>query len=140
MACKAGSLFPALHAMFFLFNGRNGHHQQPVGVTAWVEHLPSDEVPNKVPTAWDFGFHGLGLRVPRLGTSSSTAWDFEFHGLGLRVPQPGTASSTPWEYEFHAVELSCSCLRGRGALLVKVQIQKKLPEIVSGSFLVSYAL
>lgn len=73
-----------------------GHHQQPVGVTAWGERLPSDEVPNKMPTAW--------------------------------------------EYEFHGVELSCSCLRSRGGLLVKVQIQKKLPEIVSGSFLVSYAL
>ena len=103
MACKAGSLFPALRAMFFLFNGRNGYHQQPVGVTAWVEHLPSDEVPNKVPTAWDFGFHGLGLRVPRLGTPSSKAWNSEFQSLGLSVPRRGNVSSTPWEYEFHAV-------------------------------------
>ena len=87
-----------------------GHHQQPVGVTAWVEHLPSDEVPNKIPTAWDSEFHGLGLRVPRLGTSSSTAWDFEFHSLGLRVPRRGNMSSTPWNCHALALGVAVACL------------------------------
>ena len=48
-------------------------------------------------TAWDYEFHGMGLRVPRHGTASSKAWDYEFQSLGLRVPKPGTASSTVWE-------------------------------------------
>lgn len=37
----------------------------------------------------------LGLRVPRLGTSSSKAWDFEFQSLGLSVPRRGTQRVLP---------------------------------------------
>ena len=58
-----------------------------------------------VPSSFDnqpFAHHpqtqmSIPIRRPRHGNLSSTAWDYEFHGMGLRVPKPGTASSTVWE-------------------------------------------